>query len=244
MSMSEEIFAPKVDVEKLAHDLFLGIKPKLQVNIHLSTHSKDVYYAAAKDVIKNITDYARRGVDSDDLIQYLANEGLYGYDALRRVWSNLTEEQKKEVIDLLISEIAEYGLTNLFASIVGEFWSRWVSVSHSGEYRKMAKEKRDRILKAAKDYLNGKISFFDMAVEIAKALWPETEYFIELMKEEKEGIKDPFKYFKLRNQVGKAVEPFLRNYFTGVELASYISDDKLRELVRKYLINDMSKFIL
>ena len=231
--MSEGIFAHKVDVKELAHNLFEGIEPKLQV--------KDVPFIITKEIIEKITDYARRGVNSDDLIRYLAYESLYGYDALKRVWSNLTEEQKKEVIDLLISEIAEKGLTDLFASIKSEFSSRILSTYPSAENEERLKEEKDMILKAAKNYLDGKISFFDMSVEIAKAFWPEAEYYKELKKEEEEGIKDPFKYYELLNNIGKALIGTLKNYFSGVELGNYISDDRLRELVREYLVNGISK---
>ena len=236
MSMSSETIEVS-DVEKLANDLFEGIELKLQ--------NKDLSPIIAKGIIENIiTDYTRHGLNSDELLRYLAEESWYGYDALKRVWSDLTEEQRKEVIDLLISKIAEKGLTDLLTSITGRFRTRWLGLYPSAEVRKRQEEEKDRILKAAKDYLDGKISFFDMAVEIAKVFWPEAEYYKELMREEEEGIKDPFRYYKLLDKIGRATIRILRDYFSGVVLANYISNGRLKKLVRKYLINDISKSMI
>jgi hypothetical protein len=232
--MSREISAPKVDAEKLAHDLFEGIKPKLQ--------KQDLSPIIAKMIIENImTDYSRHGLNSDELLWYLAEESWHNYDALKGAWSDLTEEQRKEVIDLLISKIAEKGLADLLASTAGRFRTRWLGLYPSAEVRKRQKEEQDRILKAARDYLDGKISFFDMADEIVKVIWPEAEYYKELMKEEEEGIKDPYRYYKLLDKIGRTSFRILHDYFGGIALASYISDDRLKKLVQEYLINDISK---
>ncbi|MFP3265306.1 MAG: hypothetical protein RXO54_05680 [Acidilobus sp.] len=128
--MSEEIFAPKVDVKEVVHNLFLGAKHNLQAVADRKRRlHKDLAPSYALMYVRDIANYAR-----------------YGYDAFKRDWNRLTEEQKKEVIDLLTSKIAEEGLKHLFVIIVNEFRSRWAQVYPTEEIRERMKEEKDWIL--------------------------------------------------------------------------------------------------
>ena len=76
------------------------------------------------------------------------------------------------------------------------------------------KDMRERITNAAKRYLNGEIDFYDMAEELENIFWP-TE-------------KDKKDY-----------EQAVMDYWDGISLADYIEKDKVNEMVKRYLVEEL-----
>jgi len=141
-----------------------------------------------------------------DLIKFLSDISGINYNEFNKDWNSLNEEQKKKAIDLIISDIAELGLESLFMAIVNTwevYNDLWV---------------RHRIMNIAKDYLNNKIDFSNMAEEIENIFWPHKK-----IKEKKKSKNIDY-----------------CNYWKGISLGNYITKSKALELVQKYLINEIS----
>jgi len=93
--------------------------------------------------------------------------------------------------------MALYGIEWLFKDIVYDL--------HNEKYNKDA----GKVVEAAKDYLNKRISFDDLMDRIADVFWPNEE-----------------------DKKSTAYEDFLR----GTGLADYIDKDELNEIIKEYLV--------
>jgi len=73
---------------------------------------------------------------------------------------------------------------------------------------------REKIIDTAKKYVSGKIDFYDLAEELENILWPT-----EKDKEENEQA--------------------VRYFWDGIGLTDYIEEDKVKEMVKRYLIEEL-----
>jgi len=76
------------------------------------------------------------------------------------------------------------------------------------------KDVREKIINAAKRYLNGEIDLYDLAEELENVLWPA----------ESREIEDD-----------QAVEYF----WDGIGLTDYIEENEIKEMVKRYLVNEL-----
>jgi len=76
------------------------------------------------------------------------------------------------------------------------------------------KEMREKIIDVAKRYVNGKIDLYNFAVELENILWPTED--------------DKKKY-----------DEAVRDYWDGIGLTDYIEEDKVKEMVKEYLIEEL-----
>jgi len=76
------------------------------------------------------------------------------------------------------------------------------------------KEMRKKILDIAKKYVNGEIDLHDFAVGLEDILWPS--------EKDKEDYKD-----------------VIMDYWDGVALTDYIEEDKVKAMVKEYLIEEL-----
>jgi hypothetical protein len=76
------------------------------------------------------------------------------------------------------------------------------------------KDVRERIINAAKRYLNGEIDLYDLAEELENIFWPTEED----KKEYEEG---------------------LRHFWDGIGLTDYIEENEVKEMVNRYLVNEL-----
>ena len=76
------------------------------------------------------------------------------------------------------------------------------------------KEMREKIIDVAKRYVNGEIDLYNFAVELENILWPTED--------------DKKKY-----------DEAVRDYWDGIGLTDYIEEDKVKEMVKEYLIEEL-----
>jgi len=141
-------------------------------------------------------------LNDSDLIVTLAGWAGRSYKEFKGLWDSLSDKEKSEALADIESEIAVLGFESLLKLIAADF-----DVMED-------KDMRERIINAAKRYLNGEIDFYDMAEELENIFWP-TE-------------KDKKEY-----------EDALRYFWNGISLADYIEEDKIKELVRRYLVEEL-----
>jgi hypothetical protein len=193
MSENVEIKENEKKIDALASKVLSGFKGFFD--------SADAPWSYSATVIDFIKDYFDNYNDKD-LISFLTEISGVNYNEFNKDWNSLSEEQKKKAIDIIISDIAELGLESLFMAIA----NAWEVYDYS--------DVRLRIMKVAKDYLNNKIDFSNMAFEIENIFWPNEK----IKEKEKDDID---------------------NYWKGIELIDYIPISKALELVQKYLINEI-----
>jgi hypothetical protein len=81
-------------------------------------------------------------------------------------------------------------------------------------YIRENKEMREKIIDVAKRYVNGEIDLYDFAVGLENILWPTED--------------DKKKY-----------DEAVRDYWDGIGLTDYIEEDKVKEMVKEYLIEEL-----
>ena len=195
MSEEEEIKEKEKKIDALASKVISGFKGFF--------NSADTPWSYSATVINYIGKYYRKYNDKD-LIKFLSDISGIDYNEFNMDWNSLNVEQKKDTINLIISNIAELGLESLFIAIANTwevYNDLWV---------------RHRIMKIAKDYLNNKIYFSDVAEEIEGIFWPHK---------------------KIKEKESKNID--YCNYWKGIRLANYITRSKALELVQKYLIDEI-----
>jgi len=141
-------------------------------------------------------------LNDSDLIEVLASWAGRSYNEFKGLWDSLSDKEKNEALGDIEYEIAVLGFEELLKVIAADF-----DVMEN-------KDMREKIINAAKRYLNGEIDFYDMAEELENIFWP-TE-------------KDKTEY-----------EDALRYFWDGISLADYIEEDKVRELVKRYLVEEL-----
>jgi hypothetical protein len=157
-------------------------------------------WADAMDSIDYLEDFD--DLNDSDLIDVLARWAGRSYEDFKRVWDSLSEEEKERALGEIEYEIAVIGFESLLKGIAADF-----DVMEN-------KDVRERIINAAKRYLNGEIDFYDLAEELENIFWPTEE--------------DKEKY-----------EEGLRHFWDGIGLTDYIEEDKVKEMVKEYLIEEL-----
>jgi len=141
-------------------------------------------------------------LNDSDLIDVLARWAGRSYKDFKRVWEGLSDKEKERALGEIEYEIAVIGFESLLKGIAADF-----DVMEN-------KDIRERIINAAKRYLNGEIDFYDLAEELENIFWPTEE--------------DKKKY-----------EEALRHFWDGIGLTDYIEESEIKEMVNRYLIEEL-----
>jgi len=157
-------------------------------------------WADAKDSIEYLEGFD--DLNDSDLIEVLASWANRPYEDFKGIWGSLSNEEKEKALGEIEYEIAVLGFESLLKGIAADL------------YVMENKDVRERIIDAAKRYLNGEIDLYDLAEELENVLWPA----------ESREIEDD-----------QAVEYF----WDGIGLTDYIEKDKVKELVKRYLIEEL-----
>jgi len=157
-------------------------------------------WADAMDSIDYLEDFD--DLNDSDLIDTLARWAGRSYEDFKRVWSSLSKEEKERALGEIEYEIAVIGFESLLKGIAADF------------YVMENKDVRERIINAAKRYLNGEIDLYDLAEELENIFWPTEE--------------DKKEY-----------EEALRHFWDGIGLTDYIEENEVKEMVNRYLVNEL-----
>jgi len=157
-------------------------------------------WADAKDSIDYLEGFDN--LNDTDLIEVLASWADSPYEDFKEIWVSLSDEEKKEALGEIEYEIATIGFEGLLKGIAADL------------YVMENKDVREKIINAAKRYLNGEIDLYDLAEELENVLWPA----------ESREIEDD-----------QAVEYF----WDGIGLTDYIEENEVKELVKRYLVNEL-----
>jgi len=141
-------------------------------------------------------------LNDSDLIDVLARWAGRSYKDFKEIWVSLSDKEKKEALGEIEYEIAVIGFESLLKGIAADF-----DVMEN-------KDIRERIINAAKRYLNGEIDFYDLAEELENIFWPTEE--------------DKKEY-----------EEALRHFWDGIGLTDYIEENEVKEMVKRYLIEEL-----
>ena len=141
-------------------------------------------------------------LNDSDLIVTLAGWAGRSYKEFKGLWDGLSDKEKSEALADIEYEIAVLGFEELLKVIAADF-----DVMED-------KDMREKIINAAKRYLNGEIDFYDMAEELENIFWPT--------EESKKEYEDALRYF-----------------WDGISLADYIEKDKVNEMVKRYLVEEL-----
>ena len=157
-------------------------------------------WADAMDTIDYLEDFD--DLNDSELIDTLARLAGRSYEDFKGIWDSLSDKEKNEALANIEHEIAVLGFESLLKGISADF-----DVMEN-------KDMREKIINAAKRYLNGEIDFYDLAEELENIFWP-TE--------------------KDKEEYGEA----LRYFWDGIELTDYIEENEVKELVERYLVNEL-----
>ena len=157
-------------------------------------------WADAKDSIEYLEGFD--DLNDSDLIEVLASWANSPYEDFKGIWGSLSNEEKEKALGEIEYEIAVLGFESLLKGIAADL------------YVMENKDVRERIINAAKRYLNGEIDLYDLAEELENIFWPTEE--------------DKKEY-----------EDALRHFWDGIGLTDYIEKDKVKELVKRYLIEEL-----
>ena len=134
------------------------------------------------------------------MAERLANLGWLSYPKVKRAWDSLTDEEKIEALNGIVSGIAAYGLRELLEKAAYDIL-KW-----------RGPNERQKAIEAANEFLSGKIDFDILVYRIIEALWPTP-------KEREESEAD------------------IEGFWKGVELSDYVSEKKLKEIVKADFLN-------
>jgi len=157
-------------------------------------------WADAMDSIDYLEDFD--DLNDSELIDTLARWAGRSYKDFKGIWDSLSKEEKERALGEIEYEIAVIGFESLLKGIAADF-----DVMEN-------KDIRERIINAAKRYLNGEIDFYDLAEELENIFWPTEE--------------DRKKY-----------EEGLRHFWDGIGLTDYIEENEIKEMVKRYLIEEL-----
>ncbi len=123
-------------------------------------------------------------------------------------------ENFKEVWESLSDKEKEEALGEIEYRIVVLGFKELLKAISTDLYIRENKEMREKIIDVAKRYVNGEIDLYDFAVELENILWPT--------EDEK-----------------KKYDEAVRDYWDGIGLTDYIEEDKVKEMVKEYLIEEL-----
>ena len=123
-------------------------------------------------------------------------------------------ENFKEVWESLSDKEREEALGEIEYRIVVLGFEELLKAISRDLYIRENKEMREKIIDVAKRYVNGEIDLYNFAVELENILWPSED--------------DKKKYYEA-----------VRDYWDGIGLTDYIEEDKVKEMVKEYLIEEL-----
>jgi len=123
-------------------------------------------WADAYEEIRIIEDMEENNdiLNGENTIDYLSRLSDMDYDDFKEMWDTLTNEQKREILDSVIDELALYGIEWLFKDIAYDL-----------VYNEKFNKDAGKVVEAAKDYLNKRIDYIDLMDRIADVFWPTEE---------------------------------------------------------------------
>ena len=155
--------------------------------------------------------------DAMDSIDYLEDfEGLNDRELIDMLatWAGRSYEDFKGVWEGLSDKEKEEALGEIEYRIAVIGFESLLKGIAADFYVMENKDVREKIINAARKYVSGKTDFYDLAEELENVLWPTEE--------------DKKKY-----------EEGLRYFWDGIDLTDYIEEDKVKEMVNRYLVNEL-----
>jgi hypothetical protein len=155
--------------------------------------------------------------DAMDSIEYLEDfEDLNDRELIDilATWAGRSYEVFKGIWEGLSKEEKEKALGEIEYEIAVIGFESLLKGIAADFYVMENKDVREKIINAARKYVSGKTDFYDLAEELENVLWPTEE--------------DKKKY-----------EEGLRYFWDGIGLTDYIEEDKVKEMVNRYLVNEL-----
>jgi hypothetical protein len=164
MGMSGEMEKPDVNEEQM--DIAQRIKSAFTDSFEQDVKNGIVPWADASRIIEYMDYMAQEGLDSEDLIEYLAKRSGIGLDAFKQMWAKLTDEQKENLLNEIAHNIAFDGFTRLIKAIVDDL----------NRQRKYKKD-RGKVLKYALYYIcdDDSVDYDGLEDVIISVFWPENK---------------------------------------------------------------------
>jgi len=162
--MSGEMEKPDVNEEQM--DIAQRIKSAFTDSFEQDVKNGIVPWADASRIIEYMEYMAQEGLDSEDLIEYLAKRSGIGLDAFKQMWAKLTDEQKEDLLNEIAHNIAFDGFTRLIKAIVDD-------LNRQKKYRK----DRGKVLKYALYYIcdDDSVDYDGLEDVIISVFWPENK---------------------------------------------------------------------
>jgi len=164
MGMSGEMEKPDVNEEQM--DIAQRIKSAFTDSFEQDVKNGIVPWADASRIIEYMEYMAQEGLDSEDLIEYLAKRSGIGLDAFKQMWAKLTDEQKEDLLNEIAHNIAFDGFTRLIKAIVDDL-----------NRQKKYKKDRGKVLKYALYYIcdDDSVDYDGLEDVIISVFWPENK---------------------------------------------------------------------
>jgi cobalamin biosynthesis Co2+ chelatase CbiK len=162
MGMSGGMEKPDVNEEQM--DIAQRIEQAFTDSYKQDVKNGIVPWADASRIIEYMEYMAQEGLDSEDLIEYLAKRSGIDLDTLKQMWAKLTDEQKEDLLNEIAHNIAFDGFTELLRSIVDD-------LNRQRKYRKY----RGKVLKYALYYIcdDDSVDYDGLEDVIVSVFWPE-----------------------------------------------------------------------
>jgi len=162
--MSGEMEKPDVNEEQM--DIAQRIEQAFTDSYKQDVKNGIVPWADASRIIEYMEYMAQEGLDSEDLIEYLAKRSGIGLDAFKQMWAKLTDEQKENLLNEIAHNIAFDGFTRLIKAIVDD-------LNRQKKYRK----DRGKVLKYALYYIcdDDSVDYDGLEDVIISVFWPENK---------------------------------------------------------------------
>ena len=114
--MSGEMEKPDVNEEQM--DIAQRIEQAFTDSYKQDVKNGIVPWADASRIIEYMDYMAQEGLDSENLIEYLAKRSGIDLDAFKQMWAKLTDEQKEDLLNEIAHNIAFDGFTGLIKHCV------------------------------------------------------------------------------------------------------------------------------
>ena len=156
----------KPDVNEEQMDIAQRIEQAFTDSYKQDVKNGIVAWVDASRIIEYMEYMAQEGLDSENLIEYLAKRSGIGLDAFKQMWAKLTDEQKENLLNEIAHNIAFDGFTRLIKAIVDDL----------NRQRKHRKD-RGKVLKYALYYIcdDDSVDYDGLEDVIVGVFWPENK---------------------------------------------------------------------
>lgn len=156
----------KPDVNEEQMDIAQRIKSAFTDSYKQDVKNGIVAWVDASRIIEYMEYMAQEGLDSEDLIEYLAKRSGIDLDTFKQMWAKLTDEQKEDLLNEIAHNIAFDGFTRLIKAIVDD-------LNRQKKYRK----DRGKVLKYALYYVcdDDSVDYDGLEDVITSVFWPENK---------------------------------------------------------------------